>query len=87
MCSSCKSRLCSAVPQKSPKLFPSQPVSRALSPGFLSSQKGLIAVDEGIVAVEGAYVVRYFLGGSGCWVAESEPFEVIYLCRKCRNAW
>ncbi|CAM9469568.1 unnamed protein product, partial [Scytosiphon promiscuus] len=37
---------------------------------------GLVAVDEGIVTLEGAYVVRYFLGGSGCWIAESQPFEV-----------
>lgn len=35
-------------------------------------------MDEGIVAVEGVYVVRYFLGGSGCCVAESGKFKVVH---------
>lgn len=34
-------------------------------------------MDEGIVALEGVYVVRYFLGGSGCCVAQSKNFKVL----------
>lgn len=33
-------------------------------------------VDEGIITREGLYFVRYFLGGSGCCVAESKLFRV-----------
>lgn len=28
------------------------------------------------MTLEGVYVVRYFLGGSGCCVAESKEFQV-----------
>lgn len=38
--------------------------------------QGVVEVNEGIVVQEGAYVVRYFLGGSGCCVAESDIFKV-----------
>ena len=38
--------------------------------------KGVVTVAEGIVTLEGVYVVRYFLGGSGCCVAESKEFQV-----------
>ena len=41
-----------------------------------ASIKGVVEVNEGIVVQEGAYVVRYFLGGSGCCVAESDIFKV-----------
>lgn len=34
-------------------------------------------MDEGIVTLEGVYVVRYFVGGSGCCVAESKEFQVL----------
>eukprot|EP00903_Cladosiphon_okamuranus_P012671 g11851.t1 len=40
--------------------------------------EGMVAVDEGIVTLEGVYVVRYFLGGSTCCVAESKEFQVEY---------
>lgn len=32
-------------------------------------------VDEGIITVEGDYLVRYFVGGSGCCMAESKTFK------------
>lgn len=32
-------------------------------------------VDEGIITIEGTYLVRYFVGGSGCCMAESKPFK------------
>lgn len=36
----------------------------------------VVSIDEGIVASEGVYVAKYFLGGSHCCVAESEAFKV-----------
>lgn len=36
----------------------------------------VVVVDEGVIAVPGVYLVKYFIGGSGCAVAESQRFKV-----------
>lgn len=52
------------------------PYPRARGCHSLPLYQGVVEVNEGIVVQEGAYVVRYFLGGSNCCVAESEIFKV-----------
>ncbi|CAM9572532.1 unnamed protein product, partial [Ectocarpus sp. 8 AP-2014] len=54
-------------------LFPGKMIGwRTLPP----DNAGVFEVDERIVALEGVYVVRYFLGGSGCCVAQSKNFKI-----------
>lgn len=33
-------------------------------------------MDEGVIVVAGVYLAKYFVGGSGCAVAESQRFKV-----------
>lgn len=37
--------------------------------------QGFVKVDDGIITQEGLYMVRYYVGGSGCCVAESKKFK------------
>lgn len=35
-----------------------------------------MVVDEGVIVITGVYLARYFVGGSGCAIAESQRFKV-----------